>query len=84
MKQVGTTYVCNTGGGRDTATYPYLEPQPYKNIHTIRICKEPQAPSTMAGRRLHGLGRVMVIHGELQRSLGGGLGLVGWDVPPLH
>ena len=29
MKQVGATYVCNTGGWRDTATYPYLEPQPY-------------------------------------------------------
>ena len=28
MKQVGATYVCNTGRGRDTATYPYLEPQP--------------------------------------------------------
>ena len=28
MKQVGATYVCNTGWGRDTVTYPYLEPQP--------------------------------------------------------
>ena len=32
MKQVGATYVCNTGGWRDTATYPYLEPQPNTNF----------------------------------------------------
>ena len=28
LNQVGATYVCNTGGWRDTAAYPYLEPQP--------------------------------------------------------
>ena len=53
MKRVGATYVCNTGGWRDTATYPYLEPQPCEGCSFWRVLVR-----YLGGR----LGKMSVVH----------------------